>query len=163
MDALHTLVEIEAIKSLKYRYARCLDRKMWEVLPLLFTEDATASYGGGAYQFNNVDEIMEFLQRNMGEPGFLSSHQMNHPEITLHSDTEASGIWALRDHDVMTELNLVVEGAGYYEDDYVKVDGEWRIAKTGYTRTFELLHPLGDSTVTASFWGTGGRSVLPAQ
>ena len=34
------LVEIELIKQLKYRYMRCVDRKLWSELPDCFTEGA---------------------------------------------------------------------------------------------------------------------------
>jgi len=45
----------------------------------------------------------------------------------------------------------------------VKVDGSWKFKKTGYKRVFEELEPRSPETqLTASWWGTGGRSSLPA-
>ena len=35
-------------------------------------------------------------------------------------------------------------GAGIYNDRYVKSEGEWKIAHTGYARTFECVEPLGE-------------------
>jgi hypothetical protein len=35
----------------------------------------------------------------------------------------------------------ILQGAGFYSDEYVKVDGEWKIKHTGYERTFELYLP----------------------
>jgi hypothetical protein len=58
---------------------------------------------------------------------------------------------------------MTVRGAAYYEDDYVKVDGDWRIKHTGYKRVYEELAPRpADVTLTASYWDTDGRSSLPA-
>ena len=33
----------------------------------------------------------------------------------------------------------MLHGAGFYHDEYVKVGGEWKIAVTGYDRTFEQI------------------------
>ena len=41
------LVEIELIKQLKYKYARCLDLKMWDELAETLTEDAVCDYSNG--------------------------------------------------------------------------------------------------------------------
>ncbi len=156
------LSTIRELEQLKYAYARCLDQKRWDELGELFTEDAHASYGGGAYVFDGREAIMGFLVRNMDRPGFLSSHRMHHPEITLISDTEATGRWALDDHNIDTDFQIEVQGAAFYEDTYVKVDGRWLIATTGYRRSFETLTPLGETKVTAAWWGTDGKSILPA-
>src|SRR5216683_2390654 len=69
------LVEIERIKRLKYKYLRCLDQKLWDEIETCFTPDATARYGGGLYEFENRDAIMEFLRTSMGATTMLSSHR----------------------------------------------------------------------------------------
>jgi hypothetical protein len=35
------------------------------------------------------------------------------------------------------ERNTMLRGAAFYRDEYVKRGGEWKIASTGYERTFE--------------------------
>ena len=155
------LLEIEAIKRLKYRYVRGLDQKLWDELEGCSTPDAMASYGGGAYEFEGRDAILAFLRDSMGAESFLSSHRVHHPEIDLTSPTTARGVWALDDVVILTELNVTVRGAAFYTDDYVKADGRWLILSTGYKRTFEEIQPRSaDVTLTASWWGTGGRSSL---
>jgi len=49
MDPVRELVEIEAIKRLKYKYLRCIDQKRWDELAETFTEGATCSYGDGKF------------------------------------------------------------------------------------------------------------------
>jgi hypothetical protein len=69
------LVEIELIKRLKYKYARCLDQKLWSEMAECFTVDAHAAYSGGGYSFDGRDAIVDFLTRSMGAETFLSSHK----------------------------------------------------------------------------------------
>lgn len=157
------LVEIELIKQLKYRYARCLDLKLWDQLADCLTEDAVCDYSGGKYHHEGRDAIVAWIRKGMGSENFLSSHKMHHPEITLTSATTATGIWALDDRVVMVDLKLDVRGCCFYNDSYVKVDGNWKIRHTGYKRVYEEIEPRADTvTLTASYWSTGGQSSLPA-
>ena len=39
---LDDLLDIEAIKRVKYAYLRCLDQKLWDEMADVFTEDAEA-------------------------------------------------------------------------------------------------------------------------
>lgn len=133
------LGELEAIKRLKYKYMRCIDEKLWDEMRTCFIENATSSYSGGKYSFSGRDEIMKFLIESMDRKTFLSSHRVHHPEIDLTSDTTATGIWALEDSVIDEENQIALRGAAFYRDEYVKVDGEWRIKHTGYTRTFEEI------------------------
>lgn len=157
------LVEIHRIEQLKYRYARFLDQKRWDDLEALLTEDCTASYGGGAYRFDDRAGIMEFLRTSMGSTSMLSSHRVTQPEIELSRDGTATGTWALQDVVVHLDFGVTIQGAAFYEDRYRLVDGEWRIAHTGYRRTYEELVPrasIEGLQVTAQWWATEGRSTL---
>ena len=163
MDAAD-LLEIHAIERLKYRYLRCLDQKLWDDLEACFTPDATASYGGGAYELDGRDAIMEFLRTAMGSTGMLTSHKCHHPEIDLDGAREATGVWALEDVVVHQDLGLTIQGAAFYVDRYVKDDdGRWLIKHTGYKRTYEELFPrasIAGLQLTADWWATDGRSKL---
>lgn len=159
------LVEIEAIKRLKYRYMRCLDQKLWDELATCFTEDATVAYSGGHYRVEGRDAIIEWLQKTMGSEGFLSSHRVHHPEIDLTGPDTATGTWALEDTVIIAEFGFALRGAAFYTDEYVKAGAEWRLQKTGYKRTFEEVFTRTDVPslrLTASWWETDGRSELEA-
>lgn len=165
-EQLAALVARDAIARLKYRYLRDLDQKDWDELRGCFTEDATAAYGGGAINLTGREEIMAFLQRAMGREDLLTSHRCHHPEIDLVPPDEATGVWALDDVVVVGEHDMIVHGAAFYTDRYRRdTDGTWRISHTGYRRTYEQILPrasVAGMTLTASWWGTGGRSTLPA-
>jgi bile-acid 7alpha-dehydratase len=154
MTDLH---EIEAIKRLKYKYLRCLDQKLWPELAECLTEDATSAYSDGKYSYSGRDQIMEFLRGALGPRTMISSHRVHHPEIDLTSPTTATGIWALEDTVIETKANITIRGAAFYHDEYVKVDGRWKIRSTGYTRTFEEIVSHRDTPslqLTANCWAT---------
>jgi hypothetical protein len=149
------LAEIEAIKRLKYKYLRCLDQKLWDELAECFVENATSSYGGGKYSYEGRDAILEFLRDAMGADTFHSSHLVHHPEIDFTSETSARGVWALEDVVIDMKWEITIRGAAFYEDEYVKQDGVWKIQHTGYQRTYEEMQSRKDVPglkLTASRW-----------
>lgn len=143
------LIEIEAIKRLKHRYVRLLDHKEWDELQTLFASDATASYADGTYAYEGRDAIVGFLRDALASPNVLTSHKVHQPEIDLTGPNSATGVWGLEDVVIHLEHNVTIRGAAFYRDEYVKVDGEWRIKHTGYERVYEELQPRpGDIRLT---------------
>jgi len=145
MDPVQELLEIEAIRQLKYRYIRAIDEKLWDLMEECFVPEATCSYSGGKYAFEGRDAILKFLTDSMDKPTFLSAHRVHHPEIVLTNDTTARGTWALDDYVIEEEYGITIHGAAFYRDEYVKRDGAWKISHTGYERTFEQMQPRKDS------------------
>ncbi len=138
---------LEEIRQVKYRYLRCVDTKLWEEIGDTFTEDATVDYGTMAYgkplKMRGRDEIVGFFRTNLG-PDILTVHAAGQPEITVDGDT-ATGIWSFTDTVIATEYRVVITGAAFYHDRYERgADGRWRIAHTGYTRTYEAMMSLDD-------------------
>jgi hypothetical protein len=131
------LAAIQEIEQLKYRYWRYLDLKQFDELGLLLTEDATSAYQDGVHAFEGRAAIVQFLIDSLADPGIVTQHQGHHPEITLVSPTEATGVWYLFDRVVMPSADLEIGGTAFYEDRYVRTDDGWRIAHTGYRRVFE--------------------------
>ncbi len=130
------LADIELIKRLKYKYLRCLDCKKWEALAVCFSEDAVTSYASGAYRFKGRENIISFLKEALPKT-LITMHQGLQPEIELSEDGAAKGTWAFQDYLIDTNSNISLRGYGFYDDEYIKVDGEWQIQSTGYTRVFE--------------------------
>lgn len=155
------LVDIEAIKQLKYRYARLLDTKRWDELGALFVPDATASYSGGQLSLQGREAIVMFLRDALGSTQVLTRHTMSQPEIELLSAERARGVWALSDVVVFTEGAFEVRGASFYSDEYVKADGSWLFGHTGYKRVYEEMAPRAPEVrLTASWFETDGKSQL---
>lgn len=128
------LLDIEAIKQLKYRYLRTLDLRQWDEFAECFVPEATGAYG--EHKFSDRDSLVTFMRENMND-GLISMHQAHHPEITVSGD-QATGTWYLHDKVMVPEFDYLLEGAAFYSDEYVRTPGGWRIRSTGYRRTFEM-------------------------
>jgi SnoaL-like domain len=152
------LAALESIRQVKYRYLRCVDLKRWEELAATLTPDATADYGtpalGEPLRLAGRDAIVSFLRDSLG-PGIITTHFASQPEITIDADT-ATGTWCFEDTVIATEHRVMIKGAAFYEDRYARgSDGVWRIAHTGYVRTYEMTLSLDDLPsfrITANRW-----------
>ncbi len=146
------LVEIEAIKQVKYRYLRAVDTRDWDLLATTLTDDATSAYSSGKLSYQGRDAIIEFLRTSMPEKEMLTSHKVHHPEIELTGPDTATARWGLEDVVIILSAGMNLRGAAYYEDQMVKVDGQWRIAHTGYRRLYEEMSPRKDEKLTDHWW-----------
>ena len=130
MDA-QQLGEIEAIKQLKARYFRLMDQKRWEEFAELFTADCEqewrASPESEPQRNRGRDAVVAFIRASL--EGLESTHHGHDPDIALTSPTTATGVWALHDH-CTRDGALVFHGSGWYEDEYRKQGGAWRIHRT---------------------------------
>jgi hypothetical protein len=164
MDVAEFL-EIEDIKRLKYKYMRCVDKKLWEEMAEVFIPEATAAYSAGHYSYSGRDEIIAWLKKGMERDTLHTSHSLHQPEIELVSADRATGVWKLEDIVVDVEYGITISGAAFYDDRYVKRDGRWLIEHTGYERIFEQMESRNDTPsleLTASMWTTGGASEIKA-
>lgn len=85
--------DIDAIQQLKARYFRTLDTKDWDGLRQVLTDDVvvdTTEAGGSA--ITGADEFLAYLREALA--GTTTVHQGHMPEVTLTSDTTATGVWA---------------------------------------------------------------------
>jgi hypothetical protein len=142
------LVTLEEIRQLKYRYLRYVDQKLWDEMADVFTSGATVDYGtralGEPLKLAGRDEIIAFFRANLG-PEIITVHAAGQPEITVDGET-ATGSWRFEDTVIATEHRIVIKGAAFYQDRYERDahDGRWRIAHTGYVRTYEAMMSLDD-------------------
>lgn len=140
LKRLTRMEDLEAIRQVKFRYLRCIDNQLWAELRTCFTTDATTSYGAGEHSYEGIDAVVGFLESSLGKraaTGYLAMHQSMHPEIEFTGDSTARGVWAL--HSIGfdgSEEGRRHSFVAYYQDEYVKVNGEWKIRHTGYTPSF---------------------------
>ena len=138
------LEQIELIKRLKHKYMRALDTNNWTELAECFAPDAVSNYDSGKYSFEGRDNIIDFLKEFMDKPTQVTHHHAHHPEIDITGDTTAKGIWCLQDMVIDLDANTTLRGTAVYHDEYVKIDGEWKIKLTGYDRVYEEIEERSD-------------------
>lgn len=136
-DAAATLLDLEAIKTLKARYFRCMDSKDWPGLADCFTEDLVADFSKGPGMYcegrdNYMAQISEILK------DASTVHHGHMPEIELIDTDGATGIWAMDDIVIMPGVEL--RGWGHYHETYRKEDGQWRIARIRLSRLRLLMN-----------------------
>lgn len=145
--------DVDAICRLKYRYLRLLDTKQWDEFAECFSPDATADYGGLA--FDGPGALVDYMRANVGE-GVVTMHHVHHPEIDVDGDA-AVGTWYLHDQVLVDAFRFALEGAAFYRDRYVRTAAGWRIQHTGYVRTFEVTRNL-DDPASARIAGPGAHT-----
>ncbi len=159
------LADVAAIGRLKYKYLRALDTKEWDEFTETMIPEATATYSD-YLQFESRDAYLAFMRNTLG-PHVITEHRCGHPEIDVDGD-RATGVWHLSDTVLIPEHKVLLRGAAFYTDRYVRcADGRWRIEHTGYERTFEMVVSLTDLPsfrLTANRWGAAqpGPQVPPA-
>ena len=135
------LEDIEAIKALKARYCGfCDDGYNPEGIASLFIDDGVWD-GGRRGKFTGKDEIKGFFIQAAQIFSFALHYVLN-PIITVKGN-EAHGSWYLFMPATVREGNQAVWNAGRYEDDYVKVNGEWRfkqlkVEESYFTTPFDM-------------------------
>ena len=124
--------DIEAIKQLKARYFRTLDTKDWEGFRQVFADDVVVdTTASGGERVVGADTFLESLGTLLA--GTTTVHHGHMPEITLTSETTATGIWSLHDI-VIWPGGMRLNGYGHYHETYAKVGDDWRIASSKLTR-----------------------------
>lgn len=136
MTDAESLLALEEIRKLKYRYCRAIDTADWDLFEQLFTPDAVmdmSATGGSDVTGERIrrsrEEIVEWISATLA-PGAHALHRGLMGEIELTSDTTADGIWAGEWDAWFAPENPLKErhGAGYYYESYHRVDGRWFIS-----------------------------------
>jgi len=134
------LRDLEEIKQLKHRYFRAMTYNDHDTLKETLTADVVTSYSDGKYVFEDRDQLLTFLiESHDPNAGIMAYWMAGMPEITLESETKATAIWAMYHYFYSQKGGFVDEMFVYYDDEYRKDDGVWRISKTGYTRVINQL------------------------
>lgn len=139
MDAIARLEAIEDIRQLKGRYFFHMDSKDWAAWREVFTDDiemdVSAHFPGAPdpslHIYRGVDTVVATVSGSVGP--IVTVHHGHTPLITIESDEAASGIWAMEDNLIMPDGSRML-GYGHYYEEYRKVGGAWKIARTRLAR-----------------------------
>ncbi len=118
------LEDIEAIKQLKARYCHiCDDTHNPETIASVFAEDGIweSDDFGKAQGHRDIRALFSSFR----ELFTFSQHNISNPVIQV-KDTHATGIWYIMGPWTIAENNKEIWMAARYDDDYVKINGEWK-------------------------------------
>jgi SnoaL-like domain len=120
------LEDIEAIKKLKARYCSvCDDDHNPDEITKLFASDGIWE-GDGIGAHKGHAAIRALFERFRDRISF-SQHNVMNPNITVSGD-RAEGTWYFLGPFTFRKDNRQMWLAARYEEDYVKVNGDWKFA-----------------------------------
>ena len=119
------------IADLLVRYATGIDRRDWALFRTVFTDDCALDYGEiGAWK--GVDAVAEFMQQAHALAGH-TMHRLSNQAITVDGDKAAARTYI--DGLIMFGDNESgVNAIGFYDDEIVRTEDGWRIARRRYTQ-----------------------------
>lgn len=145
IDPIERLVAVEEIRRLKARYFWAVDRKDWAGLATVFTDDAVfdmtaemAHQGGRTSEASGEviviggPAIAEFCASVVTDD-VVSVHHGYMPVIDVTAPEAASGRWTMDDWVDFGDREM--HGHGWYEEEYRRTGGEWRISRLDLRRT----------------------------
>ncbi len=120
------LEDIEAIKKLKHKYLRCLDGKLWDEMEDCFVDDVKTSYFNDEIKTDGKEATMQFFRMGLIDD-IVAIHHAHQPEIEITSEITARGTWGLYNFLVDKKGDWAQRVGGIYHEEYVKVDGKWKM------------------------------------
>ena len=141
-DALHTLLDTQAIVDLTIAYGWLLDHGPREDLDQVFTPDAVAIYGGE--RFDGLPAIIAKVEEALG-PLTVSQHIVSNQQVSIDGDTATCRCYLHAQHTLRGTPggdNFII--AGRYIDELVRTSDGWRITH----RVLEMDWSEGNPAVT---------------
>lgn len=144
LTRLDQLEAKEAIRELKSRYLRGCDLKQVEEIRSTMLPNVVIEYEGFP-PFSDREAFLEIYQQMACQPGVYDIHHATNSVIRFISADEAIGLWSLNFRSVITPMSLITQLGVEYEDRYLRVDGEWKIAETRSRRTSCLMQSFDEA------------------
>jgi SnoaL-like domain len=126
-DRIERLEDLTDVEIVQNAYGYYVDKAQWRSLSELFDEDATLEIGGRGI-FTGRARVFEYMNIGLGpigpRDGLLIDHQQFQCLPTIHED----GVTA-EARCIAFVMSSGGWGHNYYENDYVKEDGVWKLKK----------------------------------
>lgn len=150
---LQRLEDIEAIRQLKARYLFACDRKDPAGMRACFVDGPAAIDYGVVGSFDSADPLVQLFTEVGCHPHMVELHHGSNPQIEILGGARARGTWSLHYGLIDTQAKRLTQLAGYYEDEYRKQDGAWKMSATRFVATSTLVLDLAESAVRTLFAG----------
>ena len=130
IDTIQELLAIESIRKLKARYLNACDLKDANTLLDCFVEGKVEIGYGHVGEFDSREAFVELFLLSANHEHVLDMHQGGNAEIEIVSDDFATARWNFDYRNINTQNESITLASGIYDDEYRRVDGDWKILKT---------------------------------
>lgn len=118
--------DLAAIIRLTHAYALANDRFEIDALVALFAPDATIDFTAfGMRRYEGRDEIRRYFEKERSVLSHVMHLTSNHV-IDVDGETAAGTVYFVA--TAVTRQGNENVARGYYDDAYVRLDGDWRFA-----------------------------------
>lgn len=130
--------DVQDISDVLVRYATGIDRRDWPLFRTVFTEDCQIDYGDIG-TWNGVDAVVDFMVAVHAMAGH-TMHRITNQVVTVDGDTATARTYV--DALILAQDNSSgVNAAGFYDDEFVRTDAGWRLARRRFTTV--LIRTVG--------------------
>lgn len=134
---IQQLFDIHLITQVKHIYLNACDQKDPETMKSVFTNPCMIDYGPVG-NFHNPNDLAEVF-RSIGCHDYMKeSHHAHNPIIEVIDDQFAKGSWGLTYNLINTQDKTHTVLQGIYEDEYKKIDDQWKISKTVFRPSSQI-------------------------
>lgn len=118
------------ISDLLVRYATAIDRREYQLLATVFTNECDVDYGEIG-KWRTADDVIEFMDAVHAAAGY-TLHRLSNIAITVEGDHAEARAYI--DALIMAADNKGgVNAAGFYDDVIMRTPDGWRIARRQFT------------------------------
>jgi 3-phenylpropionate/cinnamic acid dioxygenase small subunit len=134
----------DGVTEVLVRYASGIDRRDWTLFRTCFTDDCKADYGVIG-TWHGVEEITEWMARSHEGCGH-TLHRITNVAVEPDGDNRVRARCYVDALVMGPDDRGGVRANGFYDDELVRTDDGWRIAR----RRFTMVHaePVGQSNRT---------------
>jgi hypothetical protein len=153
LQRIERLEAIEAVRQLKARYLNACDLKQVDVIRDCFAEGEVHIDYGVIGVFNHRDGLIGVFNDKGNHDFIVDQHHASNPEVIVHDSDFASATWALAFQQINTRDHLLTQLGGIYQDEYRRVDSEWKITRTVFKVTSTLVTQISAGAPEVLFAG----------
>lgn len=154
------LEAIEAIRQLKARYFHACDNKQPDVVRECFPAGLIDLRYGRIGNFSDREQLLAVFTTLACQQHIVEMHHGQNPRIEVHDADNATGVWGLYYHLIDTRRQTVTQLAGFYDDAYVRSDGQWRITRSYYEVSSTQIFDLSEGLARVIFAGAAAPVAL---
>jgi hypothetical protein len=141
---LAVLEAVNAIKELKSRYWRSVDRQNLAAVRACLVADGAVIDMEGVPPVADREAFIKVIEVQGCRPGFYTMHSGQNPIIRLTGPDRAEGIWDAFFTGIDVGQRITIQLTGEYNDVYVRQDGNWLIQVQKFRQTSLLIQAVAE-------------------